>query len=77
MKYAAPAQKFRIAYDLMGSGKPVVLLHDWPGNPTDYNALAPMLSLLTCGGSVNRNRPRKALRGTLAPRVRLTGETVA
>jgi hypothetical protein len=45
-KYAAPAQGFRIAYDRMDSGKPVVLLHDWPGNRTGYNALAPMLSFL-------------------------------
>jgi pimeloyl-ACP methyl ester carboxylesterase len=28
----------------MGSGKPVVLLHGWPGDRTDYNALAPILA---------------------------------
>ena len=44
MKYSAPAEGFRIAYDRMGSGKPVVLLHGWPGDRTDYNALAPILA---------------------------------
>jgi len=44
MKYSAPAEGFRIAYDRMGSGKPVVLSHGWPGDRTDYNALAPILA---------------------------------
>ena len=44
MKYSAPAEGFRIAYDRMGSGKPVVLLHGWPGDRTDYNELAPILA---------------------------------
>jgi hypothetical protein len=44
MKYSARAEGFRIAYDRMGSGKPVVLLHGWPGDRTDYSALAPILA---------------------------------
>ena len=44
MNYSAPAEGFRIAYDRMGSRKPVVLLHGWPGDRTDYNALAPILA---------------------------------
>ena len=34
---------FRLAYDREGAGRPVVLLHGWPGDRTDYRVLAPAL----------------------------------
>jgi pimeloyl-ACP methyl ester carboxylesterase len=34
---------FRLAYDRLGEGPAVVLLHGWPGDRTDYRLLAPML----------------------------------
>jgi pimeloyl-ACP methyl ester carboxylesterase len=40
MQYSAPAQGFRLAYERTGSGDPVVLLHGWPGDHTDYDQLA-------------------------------------
>jgi pimeloyl-ACP methyl ester carboxylesterase len=43
MQFSAPTDGFRIAYDRKGGGKPVLLLHGWPGDRTDYNALAPLL----------------------------------
>lgn len=35
---------FSLAYDVTGSGAPVVLLHGWPGDRTDYRDLVPLLS---------------------------------
>jgi pimeloyl-ACP methyl ester carboxylesterase len=35
---------FSLAYDVTGSGPPVVLLHGWPGDRTDYRDLVPLLS---------------------------------
>ena len=35
---------FRLAYDRIGEGPAVVLLHGWPGDRTDYRLLAPMLA---------------------------------
>ena len=35
---------FELAYDLVGSGPAVVLLHGWPGDRTDYRDLVPLLS---------------------------------
>ncbi|MDF3289746.1 alpha/beta fold hydrolase [Streptomyces silvisoli] len=36
---------FRLAYERFGSGdKPVVLLHGWPGDRTDYRYVVPLLS---------------------------------
>lgn len=35
---------FSLAYDMTGSGPPVVLLHGWPGDRTDYRDLVPLLS---------------------------------
>jgi pimeloyl-ACP methyl ester carboxylesterase len=37
---------FHLAYDRTGQqpGQPVVLLHGWPGDRTDYRALAPLLA---------------------------------
>lgn len=43
MRYSSPSQGFRLAYDRLGSGEPVVLLHGWPGDRTDYDALTPLL----------------------------------
>jgi pimeloyl-ACP methyl ester carboxylesterase len=34
---------FSLAYDRIGTGPAVVLLHGWPGDRTDYRVLAPML----------------------------------
>jgi pimeloyl-ACP methyl ester carboxylesterase len=35
---------FQLAYDRIGDGPAVVLLHGWPGDRTDYRVLAPMLA---------------------------------
>jgi pimeloyl-ACP methyl ester carboxylesterase len=35
---------FELAYDQVGSGPPVVLLHGWPGDRTDYRELVPLLT---------------------------------
>ncbi len=35
---------FRLAFDRLGHGPAVVLLHGWPGDRTDYRQLAPLLS---------------------------------
>ena len=35
---------FQLAYDRIGEGPAVVLLHGWPGDRTDYRVLAPMLA---------------------------------
>lgn len=43
MTYSSPVDGFRLAYDRVGSGSPVVLLHGWPGDRTDYRVLAPLL----------------------------------
>ncbi|HVH21245.1 MAG TPA: alpha/beta hydrolase [Pseudonocardia sp.] len=34
---------FELAYDRVGGGPPVLLLHGWPGDRTDYRELAPLL----------------------------------
>ena len=39
----APVDGFTLAYDRSGAGEPVVLLHGWPGDRTDYQALVPLL----------------------------------
>jgi pimeloyl-ACP methyl ester carboxylesterase len=41
---SAPVDGFRLAYERGGSGPPVVLLHGWPGDHTDYEDLAPLLT---------------------------------
>ena len=33
-----------IEYSRTGSGAPVVCLHGWPGGPSDYRELAPLLA---------------------------------
>jgi pimeloyl-ACP methyl ester carboxylesterase len=35
---------FELAYDRVGTGPAVVLLHGWPGDRTDYRALVPLLA---------------------------------
>jgi pimeloyl-ACP methyl ester carboxylesterase len=43
MPRSAPVDGFSLAYDRHGAGDPVVLLHGWPGDRTDFDALAPRL----------------------------------
>jgi pimeloyl-ACP methyl ester carboxylesterase len=43
MGRSAPVDGFALAYDRSGAGDPVVLLHGWPGDRTDYQDLAPLL----------------------------------
>jgi pimeloyl-ACP methyl ester carboxylesterase len=44
MPTSAPVDGFRLAYERAGAGPPVVLLHGWPGDRTDYDELVPLLS---------------------------------
>jgi pimeloyl-ACP methyl ester carboxylesterase len=44
VQHSQPFEGFRLAYDRHGSGAPVVLLHGWPGDRTDYDKLAPLLA---------------------------------
>jgi pimeloyl-ACP methyl ester carboxylesterase len=44
MKYSAPTDGFRLAYERSGSGSSVVLLHGWPGDHTDWDQLVPRLT---------------------------------
>jgi pimeloyl-ACP methyl ester carboxylesterase len=44
MPRSAPVDRFSLAYDRLGSGPPVVLLHGWPGDRTDFRELAPLLA---------------------------------
>jgi pimeloyl-ACP methyl ester carboxylesterase len=43
MQFSAPTDGFQLAYDRNGGGPLILLLHGWPGDRTDYNALAPLL----------------------------------
>lgn len=43
MLTSADVDGFRLAYGRAGEGPPVVLLHGWPGDRSDYRLLAPML----------------------------------
>ena len=43
MGRSAPVDGFALAYDRSGAGDPVVLLHGWPGDRTDYQDLVPLL----------------------------------
>jgi pimeloyl-ACP methyl ester carboxylesterase len=45
MPRSAPVDGFTLAYDRSGTGEPVVLLHGWPGDRTDYRVLGPALAL--------------------------------
>jgi pimeloyl-ACP methyl ester carboxylesterase len=44
MPRSAPVDGFRLAYDRHGAGEPVVLLHGWPGDRTDFDAVVPELA---------------------------------
>jgi pimeloyl-ACP methyl ester carboxylesterase len=44
MKFSSPAEGFPLAYGHAGSDSPVMLLHGWPGDRTDYQELVPRLS---------------------------------
>ena len=44
MPRSEPVDGFRLGYDRSGSGEPVILLHGWPGDRTDYRILAPALA---------------------------------
>jgi pimeloyl-ACP methyl ester carboxylesterase len=43
MARSAPVDGFVLDYDRSGAGDPVVLLHGWPGDRTDYRDLVPLL----------------------------------
>ena len=43
MPRSAPVDGFRLVYDREGSGPPVVLLHGWPGDRSDYREVLPLL----------------------------------
>ena len=43
MRRSTPVDGFHLAYDRVGSGPPVVLLHGWPGDRTDYREVIPLL----------------------------------
>jgi pimeloyl-ACP methyl ester carboxylesterase len=44
MSQSEPVDGFRLAYGRSGDGEPVILLHGWPGDRTDYRLLAPELA---------------------------------
>jgi pimeloyl-ACP methyl ester carboxylesterase len=44
MRSEAAIDGFRLAYERTGSGPSVLLLHGWPGDRTDYRAVAPLVS---------------------------------
>jgi pimeloyl-ACP methyl ester carboxylesterase len=44
MRRSDPTDGFRLAYDRVGRGPAVLLLHGWPGDRTDYRAVVPQLS---------------------------------
>jgi pimeloyl-ACP methyl ester carboxylesterase len=44
MQRSAPVDGFSLAYERSGSGPPVVLLHGWPGDHTDYADVVPLLT---------------------------------
>ncbi|MEN3285617.1 MAG: hypothetical protein V7607_6757 [Solirubrobacteraceae bacterium] len=41
---SAPVDGFRLAYDRVGAGPPVVLLHGWPGSRHDYDDVVALLA---------------------------------
>jgi pimeloyl-ACP methyl ester carboxylesterase len=47
VRRSAAVDGFELAYDRVGAGPAVVLLHGWPGDRTDYRALVPLLASST------------------------------
>jgi pimeloyl-ACP methyl ester carboxylesterase len=43
MPRSTPVDGFALAYERHGTGRPVVLLHGWPGSRRDYRGLVPRL----------------------------------
>ncbi len=43
-QYSLPCDGFQLAYDVLGEGAAVVLLHGWPGTRHDYREVAPLLA---------------------------------
>jgi pimeloyl-ACP methyl ester carboxylesterase len=43
MDLSAAADGFRLAYERTGAGIPVVLLHGWPSDRTEYREVAALL----------------------------------
>src|ERR1700752_4490899 len=44
MRSEAAIDGFRLAYERTRAGPAVLLLHGWPGDRTDYRAVAPLVS---------------------------------
>jgi pimeloyl-ACP methyl ester carboxylesterase len=44
MRLAQSVDGFRLAYDRTGDGPPVILLHGWPGDRTDYQEVTPLVA---------------------------------
>ena len=44
MRQEAAIDGFRLTYERTGAGPAVLLLHGWPGDRTDYRAVAPLVS---------------------------------
>src|SRR5215472_4260548 len=44
MRQETAIDGFRLAYERTGAGPAVLLLHGWPGDRTDYRAVAPLVS---------------------------------
>jgi pimeloyl-ACP methyl ester carboxylesterase len=44
MRQETAVDGFRLGYDRTGSGPPVLLLHGWPGDRTDYREVVPLVS---------------------------------
>src|SRR5712691_1202410 len=44
MRQETAIDGFRLAYERSGSGPAALLLHGWPGDRTDYRAVAPLVS---------------------------------
>jgi pimeloyl-ACP methyl ester carboxylesterase len=42
--HSAPVDGFRLAYERVGRGPAVVLLHGWPGDRSDYRLVTPLLA---------------------------------
>jgi pimeloyl-ACP methyl ester carboxylesterase len=44
MRRSEPVDGFSLAYERVGAGPAVLLLHGWPGDHGDYRAVTPLLS---------------------------------